>query len=182
MAEITRVPLQPIAKGSVTRIWIGVIVAILLALGVAYAARYHGLVVETLKAGEGASPTTEDVVLVNYVGRLKDGTEFDRGEKAALPLAQMIPGFTKGVERMQKGGSYRLTIPSKMAYGADEKRDGTGKVVIPANSDLVFDIDLIDYMNAEQLRAMQQMQMQMAPQGGGAGGQPGGAEPGSPKP
>ena len=90
MAEITRVPLQPVAKGSVTRIWIGVIVAILLALGVAYAARYHGLVVETLKAGEGPSPTAEDVVLVNYVGRLKDGTEFDRGDKAALPLAQMI--------------------------------------------------------------------------------------------
>lgn len=179
MTEITRVPLQPVAKGSVTKIWIGVIVAIALAIGVAYAARYHGLVVETLKAGEGASPTAEDVVLVNYVGRLADGTEFDRGEKVALPLAQMIPGFTQGVERMQKGGSYRLEIPSNLGYGADEKKDGSGKVVIPANSNLVFDIDLIDFMNAQQLQAMQQMQMQqMQQQGGGAGG----AMPPMPKP
>ncbi|WP_338466701.1 FKBP-type peptidyl-prolyl cis-trans isomerase [Novosphingobium sp. ZN18A2] len=178
MTEITRVPLQPVAKGSVTKIWIGIIVAIVLAIGVAYAARYHGLVVETLKAGEGPSPTAEDVVLVNYVGRLKDGSEFDRGEKVALPLSQMIPGFTQGVERMQKGGSYKLEIPSNLGYGADEKRDGQGKVVIPANSDLVFDIDLIDFMNAQQLQAMQQMQAQMGQSAGGPGGAGG---PPSPK-
>lgn len=171
MAEITRVPLQPVAKGSVTKIWIGAIVAIALAIGVAYAARYHGVVVETLSAGDGPSPTVDDVVLVNYVGRLKDGKEFDRANSAPLPLKNMIPGFAKGLERMQKGGSYRLSIPSDLGYGAEDRRDESGKVVIPANSDLVFDIDLLGYMSADQYRAMmqmQQMQMQAAPQGGDA--------------
>ena len=92
MSEITRVPLQPVAKGSVMKIWLGVIVALLIGIGVAYAVRYQGLVVETVKAGSGAMPTEGDVVLVNYVGHLSNGKEFDRGEKVAMPVAGVIPG------------------------------------------------------------------------------------------
>lgn len=69
MSEITRVPLQPIAKGSIGKIWLGVIVAVLIGSGVAYGTRYKGVVVETVKAGAGASPTKSDVALINYVDR-----------------------------------------------------------------------------------------------------------------
>ena len=176
MTEITRVPLQPIARGSTTRIWVGVGLALALALVLAFVARFHGLVVDTVKPGTGPSPTAADVVLVNYVGHLGNGKEFDKGDKVAIPLDAVVPGFSQGVQKMQKGGKYKLTIPANLGYG--DKATGP----IPANSDLVFDIELLDYMNAAQLRQMQQMQMQQL-QGmrgkTGPGGAPGGMPPGA---
>ena len=176
MTEITRVPLQPIARGSTTRIWVGVGLAFALALVLAFVARFHGLVVDTVKPGTGPSPTAADVVLVNYVGHLGNGKEFDKGDKVAIPLDAVVPGFSQGVQKMQKGGKYKLTIPANLGYG--DKATGP----IPANSDLVFDIELLDYMNAAQLRQMQQMQMQQL-QGmrgkTGPGGAPGGMPPGA---
>ncbi len=176
MSEITRVPLQPVAKGSIAKIWLGVILALLVGSGVAYATRYKGVVVEALTAGSGPSPTKTDVALINYVGRLATGKEFDRGERAVLPLETVIPGFSEGLGKMQKGGKYVLNIPAEKGYGAEEKRNPqTGEVVIPANSDLVFEIELIDYKSAaelEQQRALMQQMQQMQ------GGAPGGAAPG----
>ncbi|WP_369795372.1 FKBP-type peptidyl-prolyl cis-trans isomerase, partial [Erythrobacter sp. HI0019] len=78
MTEITRVPLQPIKKGSLTKLWLGVLLAVLVAAGLAWAAMPRGLDVETVTAGSGDSPQLGDVVFVNYVGTLADGTEFDR--------------------------------------------------------------------------------------------------------
>lgn len=185
MSEITRVPLQPVAKGSNTRIWAGLVVAFAIALVLAFVTRFHGLVVDTIKPGTGPSPTAADVVLVNYVGHLADGKEFDKGDKVAIPLDAVVPGFSQGLQKMQKGGKYRLTIPANLGYGAEPQTNrATGQVVIPANSDLVFDIELIDYMNAAQLRQLQQLQMQQlqsmrgAPHGkGGPGEMPPGAMP-----
>ncbi|SMC56124.1 FKBP-type peptidyl-prolyl cis-trans isomerase [Novosphingobium sp. B1] len=187
MSEITRVPLQPVAKGSVGKIWLGVIAAVVLGSGVAYGTRYKGVEIETVKAGTGASPTKSDVALINYVGRLANGKEFDRGEKAVLPLETVIPGFSEGLSKMQKGGKYVLEIPSEKAYGAEEKRNPqTGEVVIPANSDLVFEIELIDYKSAaelEQQRMMlEQMQKMQGGAGNGAGAAPGAMPPPMPQP
>ena len=170
MTEITRVPLQPIRKGSLVKLWLGVAVALAVAGGVAYASRYEGVEVEQLTAGSGASPTMEDVVLVNYVGRLENGTEFDRGERVPMSLDQVVPGFAQGITKMQKGGKYRLTIPSEMAYGAEEKRDPrTNQVVIPANSDLVFDVDLVDFKSRAEIMRQQQMLQQLQQLQGQAG-------------
>lgn len=178
MSEITRVPLQPVAKGSLSYIWLGVALALIVAIAVAWTARYQGLVVDTVKAGEGAKPTASDVVLVNYVGHLKNGKEFDRGEKVAMPVEGVIPGFSQGLQKMQRGGKYRLEIPASLAYGPrEQKNQSTGEVVIPANSDLVFDVELLDFKNAaeieQQRQMMQQLQQQMGR--GGAQGAPGGA-------
>ncbi len=168
MSEITRVPLQPVAKGSLTKIWLGVIVAVLVGSGVAYATRYKGIEIETVKAGTGASPTKSDVA------RLANGKEFDRGERAVLPLETVIPGFAEGLGKMQKGGKYTLEIPAEKAYGAEEKRNPqTGEVVIPANSDLVFEIELIDYKSSAELEQQRMMLEQMQKMQGGAGGAPG---------
>lgn len=173
MSEITRVPLQPVAKGSLTKVWLGVIVAVLVGSGVAYATRYKGVEVETVKAGSGASPTKSDVALINYVGRLANGKEFDRGERAVLPLETVIPGFAEGLAKMQKGGKYTLEIPSEKAYGAEEKRNPqTGEIVIPANSDLVFEIELIDYKSSAELEQQRMMLEQMQKMQGGASGAP----------
>ncbi|MET0179057.1 MAG: FKBP-type peptidyl-prolyl cis-trans isomerase [Novosphingobium sp.] len=180
MSEITRVPLQPIARGSLAKLWLGVLVALLLAGGLAYAHRYQGVVVETLTAGSGPSPTAEDVVLVNYTGRLASGTEFDKGERAPIALDAVVPGFAEGLAKMQRGGKYRLEIPADKGYGAEEKRNpATGQVVIPANSDLVFDIELVDFRSRAEIMQQQQMlqQMQQMQQGGPGGPPPGAAPP-----
>jgi len=177
MSEITRVPLQPVAKGSLPKLWLGVVAAIALGGAVAYGARYQGLEIDTVQAGAGPMPTAADVVLVNYVGHLTNGKEFDRGEKVAMPVEGVIPGFSQGLQKMQRGGKYRLTIPAALAYGAnDQKNQSTGEVVIPANSDLVFDVELVDFKSAAELeqqrRMMQQMQQQTG-QGGHGGAMPG---------
>lgn len=177
MSEITRVPLQPVAKGSLSKIWLGVIAALALGGAVAYGTRYQGLHVETVKPGSGAMPTAGDVVLVNYVGHLPDGKEFDRGQKVAMPVEGVIPGFSKGLQKMQRGGKYRLDIPAAMAYGANEQKNQAGEVVIPANSDLVFDVELVDFKSAAELeqqrRIMQQLQQMQGHGGKGAPAMPG---------
>ena len=134
MAEVTRVPLQPIGKGILTKLWIGIAIAVLLAAGVAWASRYEGVTVDTLAAGEGPSPSMDDIVLVNYEGRLPDGTVFDSGEQAAMPVGGVVPGFADALTRMQTGGRYVVNIPADLAYG-DE---GAGGGVIPPGSDLEF--------------------------------------------
>ncbi len=179
MTEITRVPLAPVGEGSVAKLWLGVVLAVALGGGVALATRQKGLDVETVKAGAGASPTTSDYVLVNYVGHLVSGREFDRGDHVPIPVQGVIPGFSKALQMMQKGGKYHVFIPARLAYGAQEQRNQTtGEVTIPANSDLVFDIDLIDYKSAadvmRQRMMMQQLQQQMQ---GAQGAAPGGAAP-----
>ncbi|QGN55312.1 FKBP-type peptidyl-prolyl cis-trans isomerase [Novosphingobium sp. Gsoil 351] len=181
MTEIHRVPLLPIAKGSLTKIWLGVLVALLVAAGLVWVTRSHDVRVETLVPGNGPSPKIEDVVQINYVAKLTDGTEFDRGQLVPMKLDEVIPGFGQGITRMQKGGKYRLTIPAEKAYGPEEKRNPqTGKVVIPANSDLVFDVDLLDFKTREEIMRQQQMMQQLQQMQGGAGGPPPGA--GAPPP
>ncbi len=168
MSEITRVPLQPVAKGSLGKIWLGVALAVALGSATAVATRYHGLVVDTVKAGQGAMPTPADVVLVNYVGRLATGKEFDRGEKAVMPVEGVIPGFAKGLQQMQRGGKYRIEIPANQAYGEQEQKNpATGEVVIPANSDLVFEVELLDFKSAAEIERQRQMIQQMQQQMGG---------------
>ena len=170
MTEITRVPLQPIARGSLGKLWVGVAALVLAAGGVAYAALPPSVDVETLKAGNGPSPTRDDVALINYRGTLPDGTKFDEGKQAVLPLAEVVPGFTKALEQMQKGGKYKAVIPSELAYG--EKGSGP----IPPNTDLTFEIELIDFKSRaeieQQQKIMQQMQQLQQMQGGQHGGAP----------
>ncbi len=175
MSEVTRVPILPIAKGSLTKLWLGVAVALLLGGALAYAQRTQGVEVETLKAGTGPMPTVEDVVLINYTGKLANGKEFDKGERAPLALDAVVPGFAEGLSKMQKGGKYRLTIPSEKGYGSEAKTNPqTGEVVLPANSDLVFDVELLDFRSKAEIMQQQQMLQQMQQMQGGAPGGPGG--------
>lgn len=175
MTEVTRVPLLPIRKGSLPKLWLGVAALALAGAGLAWAAIPGGVEVTEITAGAGEFPAADDVVLVNYVGKLENGKVFDQGQRAPLPLGQMIPGFAEGLQKMQKGGKYTLEIPSAKGYGAEEKANpATGEVVIPANSNLVFEIELLDFISNEEFMQMQQMQqmMQMQQQGGGQGQPP----------
>jgi FKBP-type peptidyl-prolyl cis-trans isomerase FkpA len=82
------------------------------------------------------------MVTVNYEGRLMDGTVFDssyaRGEPATLLLAEVIPGWTEGVQLMPVGSKFRFYLPSDLAYGPQ----GAGDQIAP-NSVLIFDVELL---------------------------------------
>lgn len=186
MTEITRVPLQPIAKGSLTKLWLGVAGAVVLAAGIAWAAMPPGVTVETITAGTGPNPTMEDVVFVKYTGKLEDGTVFDQSQEGgwpipgilpdgtALPLGEMVPGFQQGLMQMQKGGKYTIEIPSDLAYGATPPPGAP----IPPNADITFDVELVDFMSRAEAEQRYQQMVGMMQQMQGEGGAPG--APGAP--
>ncbi|WP_159678862.1 FKBP-type peptidyl-prolyl cis-trans isomerase [Luteimonas sp. 9C] len=97
------------------------------------------------KQGQGPRPRASDRVRVHYRGTLLDGTEFDssysRGEPAEFSLGQVIAGWTEGLQLMPIGGKYRFWIPGELAYGMRGSPPN-----IPANSTLVFDVELIDIL------------------------------------
>jgi hypothetical protein len=188
MTEITRVPLQPLPKGSLTKLWLGVAAAVLVAAGVAWAAAPKfdmlagGVTIETIEAGEGETPAATDFALVNYRGTLPDGTVFDEGQQVPMAVNQVVPGFSTALQAMRPGGRYRVQIPAALAYG--EKGGGP----IPPNTDLTFEVDLIEHRSREEVMQMQQQMMQqqmmqqmLQGQGGAPGGPPGQA-PGGPLP
>jgi FKBP-type peptidyl-prolyl cis-trans isomerase FkpA len=191
MTEITRVPLRPIAKGSLTKLWLGVLVAVLLAGGLAWMAMPKGVTVDTLTEGSGPHPAASDVVFVKYTGKLADGTVFDQSKELPFPtggllpegmpmqVSGVVPGFSEGLQQMQKGGKYRLFIPADKAYGATPPQGAP----IPPNADLTFDVELIDFMSeADAQRRFQVLQemIQQQQQKQGAPARPGAAAPRDP--
>ncbi|WP_026146508.1 FKBP-type peptidyl-prolyl cis-trans isomerase [Zestomonas thermotolerans] len=101
-----------------------------------------GLQYEVLKKAEGAQPKPTDVVTVHYEGRLTDGQVFDssieRGSPIDLPVSGVIPGWVEGLQLMHVGEKYKFYIPSELAYG-----EQSPSPAIPANSVLVFDVELL---------------------------------------
>jgi peptidyl-prolyl cis-trans isomerase A (cyclophilin A) len=94
------------------------------------------------KEGTGKMPVATDQVTVHYTGYLLNGTKFDssvdRGQPATFGLNQVIKGWTEGLQLMKEGGKTKFIIPSELGYGANGYPP-----VIPANSWLVFDVELI---------------------------------------
>jgi FKBP-type peptidyl-prolyl cis-trans isomerase FkpA len=101
-----------------------------------------GLVFTLIKQGTGASPKASDTVKVHYRGTFMDGREFDssykRGAPAEFPLDRVIKCWTEGVQKLQVGGSARLTCPPTIAYG-ERGAGGT----IPPNATLQFEVELL---------------------------------------
>ncbi|MGD9810814.1 MAG: FKBP-type peptidyl-prolyl cis-trans isomerase [Sphingobium sp.] len=178
--SVTAVPLRPIAKGSLARLWIGVGAVALAAAGLAVAGQHgvtgspmaflaknarqpgvittaSGLQYKVVKDGEGASPTKGDVTLVSYRGTLVDGKVFDESEQTAMPVDGVVPGFAEALQLMKRGGEYKLYIPPKLAYGDKVPEGGP----IPANSVLIFDVKLIDFKSRAEIMMMQQQMQQM---------------------
>lgn len=108
-----------------------------------------GLQVEVLEPGEGQQPGPADRVVVQYEGSLPDGTVFDssyvRGQPAMFTVGELIPGWQEGLQMMRPGGKARFVIPSDLAYGAE----GAGGV-IPPNSALVFQVELLGILPRQQ--------------------------------
>lgn len=85
-------------------------------------------------------------VTINYTGKLVDGTVFDstdkHGQPATFNLANVIPGFREGLQKVGRGGKVILYIPAKLGYGAQSIPG------IPPHSTLIFDVEILDVKNA----------------------------------
>ena len=97
-----------------------------------------------LIVGTGASAQDGDTITVNYVGVVyKSGKTFDsswsRKAPTSFPLSNgsVIPGWVEGIAGMRVGGRRELIIPPALAYGS------TAQATIPANSTLIFIVDLL---------------------------------------
>jgi FK506-binding protein 1 len=115
---------------------------------------YPGVRKQLLRAGDGVTyPKKGDALSMHYTGSLAaGGVVFDssvqRGEPFCfnIGLGQVIQGWDEGVARMSLGEKAKLHISSECAYGSDEVGDG----LIPANSDLVFEVELLAVGNVDR--------------------------------
>ena len=102
----------------------------------------NGTMIKLTRAGKGKMPKADSTVKVHYTGTLIDGTKFDssrdRGEAFKTRLTDVIPCWTKAVQQMKPGARAKVVCPADTAYG----NRPVGQ--IPANSALVFDIELLD--------------------------------------
>lgn len=99
-----------------------------------------GVYYQVLTAGTGAFPTSTSTVSVNYTGKLLSGSQFDAGTLNKYSLTGLIEGWRYGIPHVQAGRRILLIIPSGLGYGTTSP---SGK--IPANSVLVFTIDLLSF-------------------------------------
>lgn len=169
MSEVTAVPLRPIKKGTLAKLWIGIAIVASAGMAVAYRGTVRqvamaepasqflarnakqsgvvttpsGLQYKIIKEGAGASPQPSDIVVVDYDGKLANGESFDssatHGGPATLPVQGLIPGWVEALQLMKPGAKYRFWIPPELGYG----EAGAGNGVIPPNALLIFDVTLL---------------------------------------
>jgi hypothetical protein len=172
MSAVTAVPLRPLAKGSVLKLWIGLAVLLLLAIGLGWlgtrglqrTVMANGVAYQVIREGEGDPVTAADVAAVHFTGRRENGeviadTRRDRPLEATPD--NFLPGVGEGLKLMRKGAVYRFWVPPSVWRG----QVGQGAPFGP-NETLTFDVQVIEIQrDGVQLRRLQALQQQM--QGGG---------------
>lgn len=104
----------------------------------------HGL------AGQGDSLAWCVRLAVDYTGYLLDGTKFDSSHDTGLPLVfapgygNLIDGFEQGVIGMRLCATRRLIIPPDLGFGDEPRRNDAGEIIVPANSTVVFDVEVLE--------------------------------------
>jgi FKBP-type peptidyl-prolyl cis-trans isomerase len=129
----------------------------------------NGIVIQELKPGTGGSPGASDDVQIEYILKNAKGETLQstyemkkmdpQRQPIAMNLAQVIPGWTFGLQKMKKGGKYKIFIPAEMAYG-DQAHPFFGP-----GAALLFEIELLNFGKAGSLAAP----MPQAPMNTGGG-------------
>ncbi|MEQ9662959.1 MAG: FKBP-type peptidyl-prolyl cis-trans isomerase [Parasphingopyxis sp.] len=192
--SVTAVPLQPIEKGTLTKLWIGV--ALVLAAGLALAwfttrapgdmsnasastflawngtnsdveTTPSGLQYQVIRPGSdtGATPGVNDVVVINYTLRSLDGEVIDEGREATLPVGGTFPGFAEGVQLMTPGARYRLWLKPELWLPEGIEPGTPRPPQLPIETTEVMDFDV---ELVEIISETEMMQRLMEMQGGEA--------------
>lgn len=115
------------------------------------------LKIDDVQLGTGKGAEVLDLIEVHYTGTLMDGKKFDSSLDSGRPfefqlgVGAVILGWDQGVKGMKIGGVRNLEIPSKLAYG----ERGAGDV-IPANSDLKFNIKMLNILPRSQITTLKE--------------------------
>ena len=97
-------------------------------------------------AGDDTRPCLENSVIVKYAGRFFNGKGFDAAvNPVQFSLGKLILGWQIGFTNFGKGTKATLYIPSGFGYGINETKNAEGVTTIPANANLIFDIQLINF-------------------------------------
>jgi FKBP-type peptidyl-prolyl cis-trans isomerase FkpA len=194
--SVTAVPLHPIRKGSVAKLWIAL--AVLAALAAAFAwwgtsafqpvKTATGVTIRTLAPGSGPTITDQDLIALQYKLHanslenpvLEDSSKSPQGGLVTTTQG-VYPGFQEGLKHMRPGGVYILTLPP----GTHAPEPIPPSAPFTAKDTLIFEIDVQQvavgegprYMEMQRMQQMQQMQQLQQMQGGGAPGGPEAAPP-----
>jgi FKBP-type peptidyl-prolyl cis-trans isomerase len=146
VAEVTH---RPANTGRAVALWLGFLVIIAAAVGLAWhgagflrpEVTASGLQFRTLKAGTGEPIGPNDAAMIEYIGTLDDGTVFDSSAKQGGPqpftMGAVFPGFAEAMAKMQEGGHYKFTMPQRLAFGTGPVPPG-----FPPNSNLTFEVQV----------------------------------------
>lgn len=181
--SVTAVPIRPLKRGSVVKLWIG-LAAFSLAAGAAawqttgrliYEKTPSDVEYQVVEAGEGETPGPNDIAKVHVTirerGRVVQNSR--DGEPSELPIGQVPPNIREVLQMMKKGATYRVRMTPEQA-GAPP---GATR---PGAPPLMIELTLVDFrpISAEEQQQMEMMRMmqqqQMMQQGGGMPGGPGG--------
>jgi len=105
----------------------------------------NGLQYEVLRRGDGATPESQDTVVIHFQGTLVDGRVFDttyvRSSAAMISLNDTLAGLSEGLALMREGAKYHFVLPPDLAYGTEAPNE-----VIGPNSTLIYEIELLQVL------------------------------------
>ena len=183
--SVTAVPIRPLSRGAVVRLWLGILVLALAAAALAWLGTRHlqlvtldsGVRYRVLSEGEGPTITPADLFALRYKLRVNDATaevvqDSDQmGQPLVASTQTVYPGFGQALQRMRAGGKYMIWVPPGQ-HEQGPLRPGTP---FNANDTLVFEIEVLQI--APGMAAMQQLG---APPGAAPDGAPGAGAPPAP--
>lgn len=179
----TAVPIQPLARGSVAKLWLGLVVLALAAAGLAWLGTASqqrittasGLQYRVIEEGTGAPVTPADLVALRYQLRKADGTLIQDSDETGQPFVTgtegVFPGFSEGLQLMREGGRYKLWIPPGQHISQPMGADAP----FTPQDTLVFEIEVMQV--GRGMAAMQQLMRAPGGPGGPEGAMPEGAMP-----
>ena len=191
--SVTAVPLRPLGKGALVKLWIGLLVVVLLGVGLAWigTARQqiisgqNGVTYRIYEQGEGDPVTPADVAMVHVETRSPTGEILESTEQAGRPApitADTVPPWLNELFlKMRKGGAYQVFVPAKVLLnGQPLPPDGRVK----ETDSIEFRLSVVEIqrdgvaqqrMQQQMMQQMQQQMMQQQMEGGGAPGGPSGS-------
>lgn len=115
-----------------------------------------GLQYLDLKVGDGRSPESGDLVTMNFIGSLPDGTVFANTQTSGKPITaqydrgQLLPGWEEGLAKMKAGGTAQMVLPPELAFGPQ------GYGAIPPNTQIILEVDLLSVEKPPQPTSVSQ--------------------------